>query len=394
MADLLASTARPRWLRQSATWAATLAWTMAAYAACVAVVYLLAARVATWGGPPVWPAVVAALAVAVFCTAGFVAGALVPGRFTAPPAALGSFFASVIVYQDAVHADGGWTLISPNNDVPPLDWGVFYPVPPDLRIVQALFLLGALAALLGAMGALGSANAARVRRRAAVVTAVGVAACVAGLSLAATATRGANGFVVPALHDAASDRAIPYTPVCTQDTSVPVCIHPAFAADLRTASANFTALLDEVAGLPGAPVRAMQVDTHFQFRPGPSNPALGDDNGGNVLLDTTAPGGPVIEYSFADQCAFTTDDSEGSHLRTQAAILVIGRLVAPHGDAGPAQQAVETVLYQTAGVHFSGDPRSGDSQGDGKGLPRLVPGSPEARAAQRFAALSATDRHA
>ena len=395
MADLLAATARPRWLRQVAAWAAALAWTMAAYAVCVAVVYVLAARVATWGGPPVWPVVVAGLAVATFCTVGFVAGALFPGRFTAPLAALGSLFASIVVYQDAVHASSGWTLISPNNDVPPLDWGVFYPTPPDLRIVQTLFLLGAIAALLGAMGALGTANAARLRRSALVVAVFGLAACTAALSLAATATRGVNGFEISALHDAASDRAIPYTPVCTRNTSVPVCIHPAFAADLHDASANFTALLDEVAGLPGAPVRAVQVATGFRFGPvaGPPQHDVGDGDGGNVLLDTAASGGPVLEYSFADQLAFTTDESEGSFLRTRAAILVIGRLVAPNGAAGPAQQAVEAVLYQTAGAHVSGDTRS-DPVGDGKGVPQLVPGSPAAQAAQRFAALSLADRHA
>ena len=51
IADLVAGTARPRWSRQLATWAATTAWAELGCLACVAVVYVITARQASWGGP-------------------------------------------------------------------------------------------------------------------------------------------------------------------------------------------------------------------------------------------------------------------------------------------------------------------------------------------------------
>jgi hypothetical protein len=162
MADLAATTARPRWLRQLACWGGTIGWTMLAYAACTTEVYVLAARAVDWGTMPVWPIVVTGLAVAAFCTTGFVVGAIFPGRFTAPLAALGTLFVSSLVFQSAVAADAGWTLISPNNNVPPLDWGVFHAVPPDLAIVQTIFFLGTVVVLLGALGIHGSVRGAHL----------------------------------------------------------------------------------------------------------------------------------------------------------------------------------------------------------------------------------------
>jgi hypothetical protein len=378
MADLVGSTARPRWLRQIAAWAAALAWTMVAYAACVAVIYILAARAGSWGGSPWWPVAFAGLGVALFCTFGFVAAAVFPGRFTAPLAALGTLFVSVMVYQDAVAADSGWTLLSPNNRVPPLGWGVFHPVPPDLPIVQSLFLLGA-------------GCGPRLRKAAGAVAIAGLAACAVAFALATTATTGAYGHVVPVLHDAADDAPIPYTPVCTHGVAVPVCIHPAFSAELPAASAAFTPLLAEIAGLPGAPVRATQIDT--QDLPASVKVQLG----AGAVLDASAPGGPLLEYGFDDESAFT-DPNASATLRTEAATLAVTSVIAPRGDPGPAQQAIEAALYQSAGV-----PRIGTSSdtgnrhnghGAGIGVPGPVPGSAVDTAAARFAALPAADRHA
>ena len=82
--DLVAITARPRWARQLATWAATTCWAMVAYLGCVAVLYGVTAYQAAWVGPLWWPAVVGAAGVAALSALGFAAGTLVPSRFTAP----------------------------------------------------------------------------------------------------------------------------------------------------------------------------------------------------------------------------------------------------------------------------------------------------------------------
>jgi hypothetical protein len=371
MADLAESTARPRWLRELAAWAGVAAWTLLAYAACVTVVYVLAARVVTWGGPPVWPIVVTGLAIALFATTGFVAGALFPSRYTPPLAALGTLFVSVTVFQTAVGSGAGWALLSPDNRVPPLDWGVFHPIPQGLSIVQTLFLLGAIALLLGVLGVADSVRGAQLRRTTGSVGLAGAVLCAVAFALSATATTGPYGYVVPAL-DRASTRQIPYTPVCAPG-AVPICVHPAFSGDLSPASTALGPILDEVAGLPGAPTRAEQVDP--ADLPGARDPASGlSDYSVGLRLDPAAAGGPVLEYGFDDQYGFVQSVTL-QYLRTQAAQAVFGYVVDPSGPADPAQQAVEVGLSQAAGVT-----------------------APDAAAAvtaagRRFAALGSAQRH-
>ena len=90
------------------------------------------------------------------------------------------------------------------------------------------------------------------------MTAAGLAAAVTAAGLAGTARLEAHGIVIPALHDAASDRATPYTPVCSH-TAVPVCLQPAYRAFLPDVTAALGPVLGQLAGLPGAPVRITQV---------------------------------------------------------------------------------------------------------------------------------------
>ena len=63
---------------------------------------------------------------------------------------------------------------------------------------------------------------------------------------------------IPALHDAASDQPVRYTPVCSR-TPIPVCVHPAYAGYLPAVTAAVGPVLTEFAGLPGAPARISQV---------------------------------------------------------------------------------------------------------------------------------------
>ncbi|MFI5067184.1 MAG: hypothetical protein ACHP9Z_24820, partial [Streptosporangiales bacterium] len=97
--DLVGITARPRWARLLATWAAATCWALVAYLACVAVLYGVTAHQATWGGPLWWPAAVAAASLPAVSALGFAAGVLVPGRFTAPLIALAAFFALALSTQ-------------------------------------------------------------------------------------------------------------------------------------------------------------------------------------------------------------------------------------------------------------------------------------------------------
>jgi ABC-type transport system involved in multi-copper enzyme maturation permease subunit len=276
--DLLATTARAAWARQATVLAATAFWMVLAYLAGVAVIYLQTALQATWGGPPLWPVAVGVVGVAASCAVGFACGTLFPGRFTAPVVAVAVFVAwfigvnaanSVNNFVDVRNAKGTAALFVSTDGGRPhqVDVGVYYRVPPDVSIAQVMFMGGVLLVMVGLLTLLPAARVPGVRglsfagRRWLTVVAAasitcGVAASVTAFSLAGTARFSvATGWEIPALHDAADDQPVPYTPDCT-GSAFTVCIHPAFEPYLGAMDAALQPAAAEVAGLPGAPVRA------------------------------------------------------------------------------------------------------------------------------------------
>ena len=276
--DLVAATARPAWTRQLCSLAGTLAWVLAAFGAGVGVLYLSIARAATWGGPPIWPVFAVAMSLIAIGALSFALGALFPGRFTAPIVAVGISVLTLAVFSRAV-SEGGSSVfaLSPDSIVPANDQGVFYPVAPDVSIVQVMFFAGC---TLGAIGLLGlsprtggagwrgaldlaSGGGAGLRAAATAVFAAGIALAIVGFGLAATAVVSpvTGGIEVPALHDSPSDKPIPYPPVCAAVAGggFRVCLHPAFQRYLSQTVNAFGPVIDELAGLPGTPVRAVEV---------------------------------------------------------------------------------------------------------------------------------------
>ena len=258
--DLIGVTAVPRWAGRLATWAAATIWAELLFLAGVAVLYGVTAHQGAWGGPLWWPVVVGAATVAASVAIGFAAGTCLPGRFTAGLAAVAVFLAlaggAFAIQDDAVYAQI-WPL-NVQGPFPADSYGVFYPYLPDLAIAQVMFLAGLAAAALGALGLQAVAGGRWLRAVAAAVTVAGLAAAGTGTALAGTARVGAHGMVIPALHDAATDRAVPYTPVCSHGP-VPVCMQPAYRAYLPEVTAALGPLLSQVAGLPGGPTRVTQV---------------------------------------------------------------------------------------------------------------------------------------
>ena len=105
----------------------------------------------------------------------------------------------------------------------------FYPYLPDLAIAQVMFLAGLTVAVLGALALPAGPGGRWLRRPAAAVTAAGLLAAGTAVALAGTGRLDAHGMIaIPALHDAASDRPLRYTPVCSH-TAIPVCLNPAYA---------------------------------------------------------------------------------------------------------------------------------------------------------------------
>jgi hypothetical protein len=399
--DLLAATAAPAWARQAAALGATLFWLLLAFLAGVAAVYVQAARQASWGGPPLWPVAVSVAGVVTACVIGFTLGALFPGRFTAPLAAVGVLLLAIVGERAAQYTTttSPAGLLSPAIGEGSIDPGgvVFYPGSPDIPIAQVMFMGGMTVAMLGilvlapvlrAWPGEGRACVARTGRwlcaAAAVITAAGLAASLTAYSLAANAQQAVvGGFtetVIPVLHDAASDQPVPYTPKCA-GTSFRVCVHPAFGAYLSDLQAALHPVAAEVAGLPGAPAGAREVAP--------------------IQRAGIAGTPPVFEYNPFPGAMFNASATSAASLAAwregfqqgllDAFIAGPSPYAATTGFGGwlppnPAQQAVVVALVTAVG---SPSPLSAQMG--------AIPGPSAARvaaAASRLAALSPAARHA
>jgi hypothetical protein len=302
-------------------------------------------------------------------------------------------------------------LLSTATAVPLGDDGVFYRVAPDLSIVQVMFMGGITVALLGLLtlapffrvayrGLL--AGVSRTGRWLCMagfaLLAAGVAASSTAFALAGTAQLAVSGWAIPALHDAAGDQPVPYTPDCA-GTSFKVCVHPAFSEFLGSANAALQPVAAEIAGLPGAPVRAEQVPSGEGVRA-----AQGLLLGGLAQVGMSgAP--PVYRYTSEDGLApfwgsRVGVDNAGWRAGFEQEFLtafVAGapRVAGPGPDAavlGPtaAQQAVITALMTAAG---SAAPQFGEDMTNGQPTAGATP-TQIAVAAQRFASMPPAARHA
>ena len=414
--DLVEMTPRPRWVPQLATWAATTIWAITGFLAGVAVLYGVTATQATWGGPPWWPVIVSCAELAALAALGFAAGVLFPGRFTAPLAAVAAFLLCLEGFRNAVGRSSALAVLSPTTYVPSNDAGVFYPYPPDVAIVQFMFLAGLTVVALGVLGLARSAEAGpRLRRGAVVVTAAGAAAALTAAGLTATARQvipgttrapsstaplGMQGaWIIPALHDAASDRPIPYTPACVTAT-IPVCIHPAFRDSLPDVAAALGPVLRELAGLPGAPARAGSVASGSLVTP--AGPVIGGGGTPDGVLTGTP---PVFSYT-ADQVparAFgVTREMFIDSLRAALVAAFVPSGASKPGAGAPAVPDRRTILAVSARVAVqegllvdAGVPLAvqRDQGLDQVTLPRTLQAQVDA-VAQRFAALPAATGHA
>jgi hypothetical protein len=392
MGDLVTATARPRWAAQLVTWAAAAVWAVGGYLVFVGVMFGVYAHQGLEGSPPWWWVAVGAVAVAAFSAAGFAAGVFFPSRFAAPLAAFGAFLVMVMSSQTGFTDTSGWALILPTNSNGNYEAvsGVFYRYLPDLPIARVMFLAGIAVAVLGVLGLPSGAGGPGLRRAAAVLTLAGVAVAGTAIGLASTAWRGPHGIVIPALHDAANDQPIRYTPVCGHAAGIAVCMNPAYHRYLPDVTAALRPLLAEVAGLPGAPARATQVPGTYTSGEGEANPEVtisGRPLALRIPLDALATlpgytgftGAPETEAQFADQ------------LRVLSVLAFVG---AGNGTGTSAQQTVLAAVLQGAGVPFAAQAQVLAEVRGGPGpAPRPATG-PVYAAARRLAALPPAARHA
>ena len=404
--DLVTGTPRPRWAAQLATWAATAIWAVGAYLVFVGVMFGVYASQGLQGQPPWWWVGIGAVAVAAFSAAGFAVGVYWPSRFAAPLAAFGGFLAMVMSSQTGFSEPKGWPLILPtnSNNNYGADTGIFYPFLPDLPIARMMFLAGIAAAALGLAGLPARAGGPRLRRAAAVVTACGVAAAGTAVVLAAAARIAPNGVVIPALHDAANDRPLRYTPACGHAT-IAVCVNPVYRADLTDVMTAVGSVSREIAGLPGAPVRAVQAAAYYTT--GYEGTTSGHTTPPTGPAQTATIGGspPALRLPLGAIGLIGAFGQDPQDFTDQVRLQFVHAFVAAGRGAGtPAQQAVEAALLDLAGVPFALQPNElaiagllpspGPAAGNG---PPSGPGpaaGPVYAAARRLAALPPAAWHA
>jgi hypothetical protein len=406
--DVVHITARSRCVRQLITWGATSGWAILAYLGCVGVVYGLTARQAIGGGPLWWPIAVGAATLAALSALGFAAGTLAPSRFTGPLTSIAAFFA-LALSTELIHGSQSYWVVSPVVAAP-WDLGpvpgvaIFYHYLPDLPIAQVMFLAGLTAAVLGALALPADSGRRPLRAAAAVVTAVGLLAAVTAVRLAGTGELNSHGMIaIAALHDAANDRPIPFTPACSH-TAIPVCLNPAYASYLPSVAAALEPALNEIAGLPGAPARISQVGATYQQGTGngvavrQSGPTVsGTPPTYHMLLPDQLNGPPLT----ASQLTEITRETVGPSLIIQ---------VTGYGPgASPAQRAVTEALLTDGDLRpqilalppgegplptgLGGSPGQAQVRTRNPGPPPwLRPGSPVVAAARRFAALPVSAR--
>ena len=381
--DLLATTARAAWARQTTVLAATAFWMVLAFLAETAAIYVQTASQATWGGPPLWPVAVGVLCTITACAIGFTAGTLFPGRFTAPIIAVVVFVLEFVGFKavdntyDFRFSGGSYAVLTPGQGLPHLvEAGVFYGIPPDVSIAQLIFMGGLLLVTAGLLALSPATRVPGVRGLslaavggkslilpAAAAVAVGVAASATAYSLAGTAQLSnlTGNWEIPALHDAASDRPAPYTPVCTS-AAFPVCIHPAFDGYLDAVSAALQPAAAEVAGLPGAPVRAeLAVDDALPAAAGTTSVYAYSGTGAGSVGGSWfgGPPGEVINSIWTQgyQQSFLfwfvsgpAQNASGNPDPAQQAVAdaLLAKIGAPAPDLGPPQKASAPAITQSS----------------------------------------------
>jgi hypothetical protein len=254
-----------------------------------------------------------------------------------------------------------------------------------------MFLAGFTIALLGALALPAGSGGRPLRAAAAGLTTAGLLAAATAAWLAGTGSMNSHGMIdIPALHDAASDQPIPFTPVCSR-TAIPVCLNPAYASYLSVTTAALEPVLNQFAGLPGAPARILQEAVTYHLDP---------RDGVVISTDARTRGGTpqVFHLLLPDQLPgqAMTADQMASQIRWQVGADFVADFIGDGQGASQAQDAVAAAMMMAVSQPGAGTNQvTAGRQGlDPNQLPGLRPGTPAHAAAQRFAALPAPVRHA
>lgn len=272
--DLLETVPRPAAARELTVLGATTLWWLLALALVGASVFVKTAFHATWGAPPLWPVLLAALVVVAATTIGYALGLLLPGWLV--PALAGGAVLTLSLIGATMTPARYLAVVDPF----PNDEALWFRIDPDPAPRQALWLLG--------LTVLGLAAILRRRapdRVAYPLLALGLVGTVGGGALLYGRVPTWSGSWYPhastraqmASAEFANLAYVPYEPVC-HDGAIPVCLHPAYEAALPEVAAMVNRLAEPVLGLPGLPTRAEQTLFAKTMEPPPGVIALDLDN--------------------------------------------------------------------------------------------------------------------
>ena len=193
-------------------------------------------------------------------------------------------------------------------------------------------------------------------------------------------------------------------------TAIPVCLNPAYASYLPAVATALKPVLNEIAGLPGAPVRISQAAATYQQ--GAGNAV------GIGLAGPSVTGTPLVYHLLLpDQLlgSLTTTSELASAARSTAGREILASVIGDGPSASQAQHAVMAALIMAVRLPDTppGTPPTASSQSGpsrralcehaaecaasrasrAAGVinqpPEVAPGSPAYAAARRFAALPA-----
>jgi hypothetical protein len=244
--ELVATTPRPTLFQDVALLASTIAWGLIGCVLAAAFLFVAIDRKATWGDPVATPVVVGLLTVVTGTAAGYLGGALIPGRFAAPLVAV-AFSGVVLLVGTRSTAVAYLSPMSMDpRGISPYD--LFYR-PPSIPVVEMSLWLAGLTGCAIAITAFW-------RRRTL------LAGC--WLAIALVMATGGAVLVTRAFVHPPWERIYPgqplaaYEPACVE-RAIPICVHPAYEARLQDIADRIGRLVEPLVGVPGGPVRAEQM---------------------------------------------------------------------------------------------------------------------------------------
>jgi hypothetical protein len=303
---------------------ALLAWVLAAFVIVVAIVFVRAALTATWSGPDPARTIAAAAGLLLEVTVGFVAGRLVPRRFTPLVVAVALF--ALVAYNTSIRSGFQWSLLTPVNLQ---QYDQFDRLNHAAAAGQLLWYCGIGTAAVAAWGLVRS-------RSRAVLTAFVIASVVAVC----------GAVILIDQHGRSNQPGVTVTWKCT-GARPQLCIHPSLTTARGKLRATFTPIADRLQGTSFQPSRLEQRPRGLGGTPTFGAVAFALDDTSTSAIRLAAQDVAVNALGLQDAC-FTATGPKSGYLLAQ----LVGSWVA--GDPSLFVPATDTeVAAQTWFSHLS-----------------------------------------